>query len=127
MYPGSRRWKVVPCCWPGVPMGCLGFLKKGSFMPQEKRFPAEARRSEEHTSELQSRPQLVCRLLLEKKNRFLITTSTPPKVDCQAILATDLHPRARSTHTSSSQETSIATDFLLGVQLSTVHSASGSH
>src|SRR5690554_7345259 len=27
-----------------------------------------AGRSEEHTSELQSRPQLVCRLLLEKKN-----------------------------------------------------------
>src|SRR5215813_14471186 len=26
------------------------------------------RRSEEHTSELQSRPHLVCRLLLEKKN-----------------------------------------------------------
>src|SRR5690554_7412107 len=28
----------------------------------------EALRSEEHTSELQSRPHLVCRLLLEKKN-----------------------------------------------------------
>src|SRR3989442_2220700 len=28
---------------------------------------AEAWRSEEHTSELQSRPHLVCRLLLEKK------------------------------------------------------------
>src|SRR5690554_7272266 len=28
---------------------------------------AVGRRSEEHTSELQSRPQLVCRLLLEKK------------------------------------------------------------
>src|SRR3989442_10647015 len=27
----------------------------------------EGRRSEEHTSELQSRPHLVCRLLLEKK------------------------------------------------------------
>src|SRR5436305_9220920 len=27
-------------------------------------------RSEEHTSELQSRPQLVCRLLLEKKTRL---------------------------------------------------------
>src|SRR3989442_6996636 len=27
------------------------------------------RRSEEHTSELQSRPHLVCRLLLEKKKR----------------------------------------------------------
>src|SRR3712207_7009693 len=30
----------------------------------------EARRSEEHTSELQSRQYLVCRLLLEKKNRI---------------------------------------------------------
>src|SRR3989442_3641556 len=29
------------------------------------------RRSEEHTSELQSRPHLVCRLLLEKKNKPL--------------------------------------------------------
>src|SRR5690554_7268611 len=28
-------------------------------------------RSEEHTSELQSRPHLVCRLLLEKKNQYL--------------------------------------------------------
>src|SRR2546428_1063470 len=35
-------------------------------------------RSEEHTSELQSRSDLVCRLLLEKKNRthsYLSTTS----------------------------------------------------
>src|SRR6266498_5740675 len=30
--------------------------------------PATCSRSEEHTSELQSRPHLVCRLLLEKKN-----------------------------------------------------------
>src|SRR5206468_7590506 len=29
-------------------------------------------RSEEHTSELQSRSELVCRLLLEKKNRMLL-------------------------------------------------------
>src|SRR5690554_7789620 len=29
--------------------------------------PASTSRSEEHTSELQSRPHLVCRLLLEKK------------------------------------------------------------
>src|SRR3989442_6871629 len=29
-------------------------------------------RSEEHTSELQSRPHLVCRLLLEKKNKHQI-------------------------------------------------------
>src|SRR3712207_9210842 len=31
---------------------------------------AEAKRSEEHTSELQSRQYLVCRLLLEKKKTF---------------------------------------------------------
>src|SRR2546430_13333217 len=31
-------------------------------------FGAPARRSEEHTSELQSQSNLVCRLLLEKKN-----------------------------------------------------------
>src|SRR5215813_15099404 len=30
-------------------------------------------RSEEHTSELQSRPHLVCRLLLEKKKKITIT------------------------------------------------------
>src|SRR2546430_13046676 len=36
-----------------------------------------AGRSEEHTSELQSQSNLVCRLLLEKKNRC-IDTSLPP-------------------------------------------------
>src|SRR5690554_6987915 len=33
-------------------------------------------RSEEHTSELQSRPHLVCRLLLEKKKTKKITTAS---------------------------------------------------
>src|SRR5438034_7929011 len=33
--------------------------------------PDEAHRSEEHTSELQSHSELVCRLLLEKKNNVL--------------------------------------------------------
>src|SRR3989442_9907840 len=37
------------------------------------RHPARVR-SEEHTSELQSRPHLVCRLLLEKKNKQCIRT-----------------------------------------------------
>src|SRR3989442_2799670 len=36
-----------------------------------------AKRSEEHTSELQSRPHLVCRLLLEKKN-YVNTVITRP-------------------------------------------------
>src|SRR3712207_7993434 len=42
---------------------------------QPPRGPRKSRlshRSEEHTSELQSRQYLVCRLLLEKKNRPLL-------------------------------------------------------
>src|SRR3712207_7342382 len=42
-------------------------------------------RSEEHTSELQSRQYLVCRLLLEKKKTYIhnhiLTTSTVSRLD----------------------------------------------
>src|SRR5690606_40887126 len=43
---------------------------------QRLRFPRNQgmRRSEEHTSELQSRENLVCRLLLEKKKKKMIRT-----------------------------------------------------
>src|SRR6266498_5576552 len=41
-----------------------GGLARGQAPPRARRP-----RSEEHTSELQSRPHLVCRLLLEKKNK----------------------------------------------------------
>src|SRR3989442_8573353 len=42
-----------------------------------RRGAAERDRSEEHTSELQSRPHLVCRLLLEKKKKTASKTMTP--------------------------------------------------
>src|SRR5690554_7187721 len=41
---------------------------KSGRVPESEWFAHELPRSEEHTSELQSRPHLVCRLLLEKKN-----------------------------------------------------------
>src|SRR5579883_1183097 len=47
---------------------------RGTRMPEEPR-PAghgQDRRSEEHTSELQSRENLVCRLLLEKKKKSIL-------------------------------------------------------
>src|SRR3712207_6854315 len=48
-------------------------LRALSFPRQSgRRAPSTPRRSEEHTSELQSRQYLVCRLLLEKKQ-----TTTP--------------------------------------------------
>src|SRR3989442_10555644 len=40
-------------------------------------------RSEEHTSELQSRPHLVCRLLLEKKTEFIVVA---PKCLTEALV-----------------------------------------
>src|SRR2546422_3204973 len=54
------------------------------FQPKNSRLPrlffsnwTKTRRSEEHTSELQSRLHLVCRLLLEKKKKQPRQTSHP--------------------------------------------------
>src|SRR6266498_2458572 len=45
----------------------------------QSKWAVSAERSEEHTSELQSRPHLVCRLLLEKKNINIIARRTRKK------------------------------------------------
>src|SRR3712207_6960120 len=42
------------------------------FLVQSNCYLVLGQRSEEHTSELQSRQYLVCRLLLEKKKTFLV-------------------------------------------------------
>src|SRR3712207_7169351 len=56
---GRAGWAVRFAAMPRV---CLAFLLLAL---------AAAPRSEEHTSELQSRQYLVCRLLLEKKKLFI--------------------------------------------------------
>src|SRR5690625_5510912 len=43
--------------------------------------PCACRRSEEHTSELQSRGHLVCRLLLEKKKQRTKLPREPPRAE----------------------------------------------
>src|SRR2546429_8449796 len=64
--PTSRRWP-----WPRPPWRrCGGPVPGPEYHPACSRRAAWAAagwRSEEHTSELQSRLHLVCRLLLEKK------------------------------------------------------------
>src|SRR5437588_1876712 len=50
----------------GLGMGLHGTLLSGGSATQR---PVKAHRSEEHTSELQSHSDLVCRLLLEKKKK----------------------------------------------------------
>src|SRR3989442_7659767 len=48
-------------------------------------------RSEEHTSELQSRPHLVCRLLLEKKKKSRSSAlCTLPSTACRVIIYIDV-------------------------------------
>src|SRR5258708_23878207 len=57
---------------------CEPLFPAGRAAPHRR--PAGNRRSEEHTSELQSPDHLVCRLLLEKKKHPDNSTSyTPPK------------------------------------------------
>src|SRR5687768_18294394 len=47
----------------------LQVQNRSEYAPQTANPKGESHRSEEHTSELQSRLHLVCRLLLEKKNK----------------------------------------------------------
>src|SRR3989442_3731553 len=68
---------------------------------QERALGADDQaRSEEHTSELQSRPHLVCRLLLEKKKKHQIATvdHTEPH-DIQTVM------HVASTHAEHVSET----------------------
>src|SRR5438105_417644 len=60
-----RVWIDVPGV---VDLAAFGRVEKDSVTTSNHRF-VSAERSEEHTSELQSRVDLVCRLLLEKKKK----------------------------------------------------------
>src|SRR5436309_8909246 len=52
----------------GVTVGTPTYMSPEQCATTEEVTGASDQRSEEHTSELQSRENLVCRLLLEKKN-----------------------------------------------------------
>src|SRR5690606_40657144 len=53
----------------GVPFGVGGLHRGGELARLLQQLGLLVARSEEHTSELQSRENLVCRLLLEKKKQ----------------------------------------------------------
>src|SRR2546422_4579001 len=78
------------------------FRSVGSKFPRLTKKSAPARlkeikklllalRSEEHTSELQSRLHLVCRLLLEKKKNDEQPTSTTPAIDIASLINRPTH------------------------------------
>src|SRR2546428_7254216 len=57
-----------------------------SFGATRRRYPAASlERSEEHTSELQSRSDLVCRLLLEKKKKKHSTARHARRIDASVL------------------------------------------
>src|SRR5260221_5328558 len=51
---------------------CRDSIDDFTLVLKSSRLVMEVRRSEEHTSELQSHSDLVCRLLLEKKKKYII-------------------------------------------------------
>src|SRR2546422_3113131 len=70
----SSRLRMTTCAGSCIPLtNPFAKVEKGTACPTEaitrpdERIGIRAMRSEEHTSELQSRLHLVCRLLLEKK------------------------------------------------------------
>src|SRR2546429_6174698 len=74
---------ALPICLPLANAGddqlCLGASL--TAQPPQRALRLEVHRSEEHTSELQSRLHLVCRLLLEKKKNkttVLLLSRMPP-------------------------------------------------
>src|SRR3712207_8104645 len=54
--------------------------RQGDRIDHQRARPVDLR-SEEHTSELQSRQYLVCRLLLEKKNKYRILHLRLPELN----------------------------------------------
>src|SRR3712207_8083131 len=73
---GPRQVGTVMSRYGGAVAWWRVLRADGPPPPGHERAALERYRSEEHTSEPQSRQYLVCRLLLEKKNTSYYTTRT---------------------------------------------------
>src|SRR5690625_6014501 len=65
---------ILPVLVRGILIRFFRALSNPFWMASETSFALPSPRSEEHTSELQSRGHLVCRLLLEKKKKKIISS-----------------------------------------------------
>src|SRR3989442_5475643 len=79
LFPYTTLFRSLPLFPEGLDpfVGVLGdedaadrFALEGEAQVKRRAAISRVFRSEEHTSELQSRPHLVCRLLLEKKKKM---------------------------------------------------------
>src|SRR2546429_2164413 len=94
---GAETWSVFDI------LGHLIHGERTDWMPRARMILQFGERSEEHTSELQSRLHLVCRLLLEKKKK-----DRNKKIKCvdDSIEATD---RVSKEHTTQHERSMIVT------------------
>src|SRR5260221_3763462 len=92
LFPYTTLFRSIVCRGIGDPGD--GILAEGQH-PQNRAavnlqvdaaFERE-RRSEEHTSELQSHSDIVCRLLLEKKDNYKLSSLLPDHAGARSILA----------------------------------------
>src|SRR2546427_7967942 len=75
LFPYTTLFRSLrPPAAPAPPRGSAGSSPPPRARPVDD--PRLELRSEEHTSELQSQSNLVCRLLLEKKKKYLRQTDT---------------------------------------------------
>src|SRR2546422_6655259 len=92
---GTQRrkpwWRTTISHWAGLckpcparqsggrrPSSSLRTTRRTDRTMSTRTAPCVWSRSEEHTSELQSRLHLVCRLLLEKKKRIMLDSANDP-------------------------------------------------
>src|SRR3712207_8410341 len=87
LFPYTTLFRSPIRSWPRAVLNLVGVVTEGEKLVAQRREvpgvqvnetgrpgPVRHLRSEEHTSELQSRQYLVCRLLLEKKNIPILYT-----------------------------------------------------
>src|SRR5438093_9290287 len=77
LFPYTTLFRSANHCAPTISAICARGSGRTACRPEPR--PVADGRSEEHTSELQSLTNLVCRLLLEKKKKKQDPQTTRPK------------------------------------------------
>src|SRR2546430_9187235 len=76
LFPYTTLFRSFPCR-----RGARRPLAGAPLLQRDDALAGEGERSEEHTSELQSQSNLVCRLLLEKKKRGIGRSGRASRAD----------------------------------------------
>src|SRR2546430_11144550 len=92
LFPYTTLFRSAP------PTASAGSDGSGLHPPPSGAPDAAQRRSEEHTSELQSQSNLVCRLLLEKKKKTISHKLLSTDLTRMLCLSALIHSSPQDTH-----------------------------